>query len=188
MGAARSYYKRLVAVDPWGGMNPGWVEYYDGRFDASLEGFRKEYEMDPHSPYTRWAYGSVLVWAGRIDEGCEMLDRAARDAPETTFGRIATFLTCALRGKSDEAIRAMTPELRAAAWGDIQLAWMVAAILAILGKKDEAVEWLEQAVRRGFINYPFLAEQEPFLESIRGEPRFQSLMEEVKRRWEAFEP
>ncbi|MGD8699001.1 MAG: protein kinase, partial [Gemmatimonadales bacterium] len=66
LGAARSYYKRLVAVDPWGGMNPGWVEYYDGRFDASLEGFRKEYEMDPQSPYTRWAYGSVLVWAGRI--------------------------------------------------------------------------------------------------------------------------
>jgi TolB-like protein len=188
LGAARSYYKRLVAVDPWGGMNPGWVEYYDGRFDASLEGFRKEYEMDPQSPYTRWAYGSVLVWAGRIDEGCEVLDQAVQDAPETTFGRVAAFLTCALRGKSDEAIRVMTPELREAAWGDIQLAWMVAAVYAILGKKDEAIDWLEQAVRRGFINYPFLAEQEPFLTSIRGEPRFQSLMKEVKRRWKAFQP
>jgi serine/threonine protein kinase/Tfp pilus assembly protein PilF len=186
--AARSYYKRLVAVDPWGGMNPGWVEYYDGRFEASLEGFRKEYEMDPHSPYTRWAYGNVLVWAGRIDEGCEVLDRAVRDAPETTFSRFAAFLTSALRGKRDEALRAMTPELKAPAWRDIQLSWMVAACYAIVGEKTEAIDWLEQAARRGFINYPFLTEQNPFLESIRGEPRFQSLMEEVKRRWESFQP
>jgi serine/threonine protein kinase/Tfp pilus assembly protein PilF len=188
LDTARSYYKRLVAVDPWGGMNPGWVEYYDGCFEASVEGYRKEYEMDPNSPYARWAYGNVAVWAGRIDEGSEILDKVVRDYPETTFGRFSAFLTSALRGKRDEALRAMIPELKEAAWQDIQLSWLVAAVFSILGMKDEALDWLEQAVRRGFVNYPFLTQQEPYLESVRGEPRFRSLMEEVKRRWEAFEP
>lgn len=47
--------------------------------------------------------------------------------------------------------------------------------------------WLEHAVDRGFINYPFLKEIDPFLENIRGEPRFQKLMAHVKHEWENFE-
>jgi hypothetical protein len=42
--------------------------------------------------------------------------------------------------------------------------------------KDKAFAWLENAVDRGFINYPFISEYDPFLEKIRGEPRFKKLM------------
>jgi len=35
---------------------------------------------------------------------------------------------------------------------------------------------------------PCLNEYAPFLENIRGEPRFLKLMERVKHKWETFEP
>ena len=44
------------------------------------------------------------------------------------------------------------------------------------------------AVDRGFINYPFLARHDPFFEDLRGDPRFQRLLQTVRGRWVKFEP
>jgi hypothetical protein len=52
---------------------------------------------------------------------------------------------------------------------------------------DRALHWLAMAVDRGFINYPFLAQHDPFFQRLRSEPRFQTLMETVRHRWESFE-
>ena len=53
---------------------------------------------------------------------------------------------------------------------------------------ERALHWLAIAVDRGFINYPFLARHDPFFEGLRGQPRFQKLLETVRDRWEKFEP
>ena len=53
--------------------------------------------------------------------------------------------------------------------------------------REEALDWLETASKRGFINYPLLSKYDPFLENIRVEPRFKKLMERVKHEWENFE-
>jgi len=58
---------------------------------------------------------------------------------------------------------------------------------ALHGLKDEAMDWLENAVNLGFLNYPLLSEYDPLLENIRGEARFKKLMERAKYEWEIFE-
>jgi hypothetical protein len=58
---------------------------------------------------------------------------------------------------------------------------------ALAGAPERALHWLEIAVDRGFINHPFLARHDPFLESLRSHPRFQKLMGTVRDRWEMFE-
>ena len=55
------------------------------------------------------------------------------------------------------------------------------------GMPDRAMHWLEIAIGRGFINYPFLAQHDPFLESLRAHPRFVQLTEVARDRWEGFE-
>jgi hypothetical protein len=45
---------------------------------------------------------------------------------------------------------------------------------------------VREAVRQGFINYPFLSKHDPFLESLRGDAEYKALMEHVQRRWQAF--
>ena len=49
------------------------------------------------------------------------------------------------------------------------------------------MDWLENAINRGFINFPFLNQYDSFLDNIRGEERFKRLMERVKYDWERFE-
>ena len=55
------------------------------------------------------------------------------------------------------------------------------------GEADQALEWLEHGLEIGLINYPFLAEQDRFLESLHSDTRFQKLMVRVKKEWEEFE-
>ena len=58
---------------------------------------------------------------------------------------------------------------------------------ALIGHKEESIEWIEKGLHSHFINYPFLSDLDPFLENIRGEERFKKLMERVKYEWENFE-
>ena len=58
---------------------------------------------------------------------------------------------------------------------------------AVAGMPDRALYRLEIAVARGFINHPFLARYDPFLQSLRSHPRFVQLMERARSRWEQFE-
>ena len=57
---------------------------------------------------------------------------------------------------------------------------------ALIGRPDDALRWLRFAVDRGFINYPFIAEHDPFLIDLRDDPRFRKLAAEVRLRWEAI--
>ena len=56
------------------------------------------------------------------------------------------------------------------------------------GETDAALDSVARMIGLGIINYPFLAQYEPFFSSIRSEPRFGVLMEDARRRWNAFEP
>jgi hypothetical protein len=51
-------------------------------------------------------------------------------------------------------------------------------------RTDQALRWLDCAVTRGFVNDPLIAELDPFLESVRRDPRFAWLRRSVKAKWE----
>jgi serine/threonine protein kinase len=185
--AARFFYEKLTAIEAWSGINPGWIPYYSGNFQEAVEGFRKEYEMDPESPYARWAYACCLAWAKETDNACEIFGKIVEDIPDSIYGQFASLLISALRGCTDEALRVVTPELIAFFKTQWQMPWMMAAIFSLLGRTEESLDWLEHAVTHGFINYPFLAEKEPFLENVRGEERFRKIMKRTKIEWENFD-
>jgi flavin-binding protein dodecin len=77
--------------------------------------------------------------------------------------------------------------VEAAAHASDVFARLLAGAYARAGDTDNAIRWLEVAVDRGFINHPFLTRVDPSLDNLRGEPRFQQLMERVRERWERFE-
>jgi len=70
---------------------------------------------------------------------------------------------------------------------DCSFAHILAGFLSLANLKSDALDWLEIAVNKGFINYPLLNNLNPFLRNIRGEERFKKLMERVKYEWENFE-
>jgi hypothetical protein len=93
----------------------------------------------------------------------------------------------ALEGQRAKALEWVTEEFRSAMKGDELYPIWVAESYSLLGEKEEAIGWLEEGVRWGFINYPFLATHDAYLANIRGEKRFEKLLERVKEEWEGFE-
>jgi hypothetical protein len=57
-----------------------------------------------------------------------------------------------------------------------------------VNEADAAIDFIERTVEFGFINALWPCQYEPFLASLRSEPRFGGLMEEVRSAWGAFEP
>jgi len=64
--------------------------------------------------------------------------------------------------------------------------WLVAECYAVAGAQDEALNWLENAVTRGFVNYPYLSTSRTF-RSLHGNPRFEQLSARVKSTWEEMQ-
>jgi len=94
----------------------------------------------------------------------------------------------AYQGNREAAFALMTSEVVInAAKTCPEHSYFLAQDFAILGEKEETLNWLENAVGLGLINYPLLAEKDPFLERLRGEERFKELMVRVKHEWETFE-
>jgi hypothetical protein len=134
---------------------PGWLLFFTGQFEAALEPFQRMYAMLPDNPASRGLYAIVLIYNGRQQEAFVLIDQLAGGEPPHVLGRLGLFWKFALQGKKPEALAEVTPELRAVAGRDITFSWLMATGFAILKDKDQALDWLETAVRLGFINYPF---------------------------------
>lgn len=61
------------------------------------------------------------------------------------------------------------------------------SLYSFLNDSVKSLEWLENSVNKGFINYPMLNEYDLLLDNIRGEERYKKLMLRVKTEWENFE-
>jgi non-specific serine/threonine protein kinase len=105
----------------------------------------------------------------------------------TLITKAFLLLEYALLKEDKKASALMTPDFFKWCKRDPYYSYWATAIYALLDKRTEALDWLENAVDRGFINYPFLAEKDPFLANIRSEERFRKLMERVKFEWDHFE-
>jgi hypothetical protein len=101
---------------------------------------------------------------------------------------VSLFLSRALHGDADGAIRHVTAQLEQAASWTEYLALFLADGYALIGHHDGSLRWLRTGVAQGFINYPYLATDDPFLASVRSDLRFTELMLEVKARWERSFP
>ena len=100
---------------------------------------------------------------------------------------ISQFLMNAFLGGNKEAQAAVSENLKVTAKKDDFFSLIMADCYAMIGEKEEALEWLEHAVNYGWINYPFLKEYDTWLENIHDEERFKKLMKRVKKEWEDFE-
>jgi serine/threonine protein kinase/TolB-like protein len=63
--------------------------------------------------------------------------------------------------------------------------YKVAEAYAVLGDKTSALHMLRHSIGGGFFCYPYF-ERDPLLQSLRGEPEFQSLINQARQRHEQF--
>jgi tetratricopeptide (TPR) repeat protein len=188
--AARELLNKLLILDPLNTIVYSLLGYplvTEGQFDSAVEAYFKMYEMDPESPIFRWFYAWALIFAKNNSEAFRIIDRLVEDSPDTIFASYGLLFKYALSDKKEDALKIITPKTKAASKGTEHGSRAIAEGYAILGEKEMAIDWLENSINCGFINYPFYAEIDPFLINIRKEDRFKKLMERIKYEWENLE-
>lgn len=187
---AAPLFERLIAVDPLTPMNrgmPGFLAWLRGRWTEAIPHYATFREMDPDNPFAVFCHAWILSQAGRRQEAAAMLEALEENVSHPVFAAWSAALRHALRGEGEAAVEAVSPALEGAAEGDEMFSRGLAEVYALAGEPELALRWLERAVELGFANYPFLAEHAPLLEPLRGEPAFDTLLERVRRDWEAFD-
>ena len=182
--------EKLSQIDPVSNP-PGKLGPYfylmDGQFELALKTFEK-----PPATLLGQLFGIwTLALTHRLKEAVEKTDKLVAGiaglGPEMDYGRdFILFFKYGLQGKKEKALAFATDKLKKICQTDEQLSWMLADCYSLVGEKKEAINWLEIAVSRGFVNYPFISKYDPFLKNIGGEERFKKLMERVKYEWEHF--
>jgi TolB-like protein/Tfp pilus assembly protein PilF len=165
----------------------GAAYYNDGRFDLALKFVSKAYHMDPGNATTAGAYAIVLVKNRKIVEASSVIDQMVQTFRDNVFTKLALVYKYAFLNNRVDLFKEMTPDFQEVIKTDPGASDWLASALALIGEKEKALDYLENAVNRGFINYPFIAEKDPWLASLRGEARFKKLLERVKYEWEHFE-
>jgi len=182
--------ERLMQIDPLEFVSvwiQGGLYYYDGQFDKALQGWKKLHELYPENPISRFWYALILTYHDWLDEAFDIIDQNKKLHPNHAFAKCGIMLKYACKGEKEKTFNEMTADFKKTCQRDGFYSHILTGIFALLNEKNEALDWLEIAVNQGFINYPLLAERDPFLENIRGEERFKNLMERVKYEWENFE-
>ena len=188
--AARNLLEKTLAIDPFNALAfslPGYLQLLSGDFDNAVESYYKMYQMDPKSPIFGWFYALALIFAKQNKEAFKVIDQLKKVAPNSTYTFFGLFLKYAVLGDKEKALEIVTPDLESVAkvveYHSRTITWGY----ALLEEKEKSLDWLENTIACGFINYPFLAEIDPFLENIRPESRFKKLMTKVKKQWDNFE-
>ena len=187
---ATPFAERLIKIDPLDSMTCfviGARRLYGGQYDHALEAFRRWFELYPDNYLTHYWYALTLAYCGRTESAILMLGQA--QVPKGVIW--GTFpLKYALEGDAEKVVQlyaGLSPDSKRRNLADGQSSYQIAVTFAFVKQRQAALDWLENAVNRGFLNYPLMAEKDPFLANIRGEERFQKLMERVKYEWEHFE-
>jgi eukaryotic-like serine/threonine-protein kinase len=180
--------RRLLEMDPLAPMNhlmAGMLDASEGRMHGAAQHFERAYKLAPDHPMTVWANVQWLASSGRSKDLPTLVGRMSEEAKSSVYGQLARIVAHAARAESDAALDLLTPEFLAKVrpWGN--LSREVAGTYALLGMPGEALEWLENAIRRGVVNH-FHLSVHPFLALIRTQPGFDDLIGEARREWEEW--
>jgi serine/threonine protein kinase/Flp pilus assembly protein TadD len=173
--------QRAQQLDPlslFATLSLGWAYYFARRFDEALAQGRKVLELDLNFGFAYAHSGLCLLQLGRYDEAVNAMRKAVNLAGGSP--NFLAYLGHALgkAGKQREA-RQMLAQLERLGKKQYVSAYFSAMVYLGLGNRHEALVWLERAYeeRTGFLAF---ANVEPMLDELRGDERFEKLVERIK--------
>jgi len=188
--AAARLLETLVQIDPldftakW---LQGGIHFYNGEYNFALSQWQKLYDLYPDNPIVQFYHAATMIYLGQVDSAFSIIDQSASATPNNAFTKLGIMLKYAKMKDESKTFQELTIDFQKTCRRDCTFSHHLAGIFSLIGSNKDALDWLENAVDRCFINYPLLAEKDLFLANIRGEPRFKKLMKRVKYEWEHFE-
>jgi len=172
--------ERAVELDPLSPIintDHAYPFYYARRYDESLAQVRKAMDLDPSFFYARQILGMVLQAKGDLPGAIAEFEKARKLSGDPLH---LALLAVAKTKMGDTGIaQQVLAELDKVNPDRQGLAYDRALVYLAIGNKEEALRWLEQSyadhdgANLSWINV------EPMLDPLRGEPRFEALVQKV---------
>ena len=183
--------ERAVATNPSNTLvrfHIGETLFFQGKYERALNALRSV-PRDVNPALVGFQMPLVLMHLGRTNEAAAVLDESFRDCPEDNGGlfRSVQALIAALAGKRDLAENKISEAIeKGKGFGHFHhTAYNIACAYSLMNKPDLAIKLLESAAHEGFPCYP-LFDTDPYLDSLRHDSRFVSLLMQLKEQWEYY--
>ncbi|HOW84509.1 MAG TPA: hypothetical protein P5119_04045 [Candidatus Aminicenantes bacterium] len=147
---ARAEIKLAIALDPLMPLLSAysmWIHMSSGRPEDTLKEFARFQRIETGLEFTYTGAGFANLALGRIDEAVAMFE-IARRLPWNSGRAEAGLVMCRLKKGDRQAAEALYGEMLGKREKVLVSPVMLAGAAVSLGRTDQAIEWLEEAVRR----------------------------------------
>ena len=172
--------KRAIELDPLSiisNADLSWVYLNARRYDDAEAQARKTLEMDSGFYLAHYYLGLALQFKGQLGEAIAEFQKAV-DSNGDPYS-LAALGQAYARNRQMEKAQELLARLREEANSRYVAPYALALILTSLGEKEQAIGQLEGAYRDGNRNYLFAIKVDPLLDDLRGDPRFEALVQKV---------
>jgi pentatricopeptide repeat protein len=172
--------KRALELDPLSmainaDLSIGYL--YARRYDDAEAQARKALEIDPRSFLAHYYLGMALQLKGQLKEAIPEFQKAV-ELNHDPYCISMLVQGYARNGQTDEA-RKLLAQLNEMAKSAEVPEYAFALAYTSLGDKDRAIAALEHGFAGGNKSYLFLLPGDPLLDDLRGDPRFEALVQKI---------
>lgn len=172
--------KRARDLDPLSASRTadvGYPLYYAGRYDEAIRYYRTALELDQNFFWSHVWIGQAQLEKQMYAEAIDEIQKALRMSADNTRVLATLGYAYAVAGQRAKAQQVLA-ELQARSKGSYVSPYFIAVVYAGLGEKESAFDFLERALQERQ-PYLVLLDVEPVFSSIRGDPRFQALLQRI---------
>ena len=174
--------KRALELDPLSmiiNADLSIIYLYAHRYDDAEAQARKTLEIDSRSFVAHYYLGAALQLTGRLKEAIPEFQKAV-ELNNDPYSIAMLAQAYARNGQTDEA-RKLLAHLNEMARSAEVPDYALATAYTSLGEKERAIGALEHGFAEGNKSYLFLLPGDPFLDDLRGDPRFETLVQKITR-------
>jgi TolB-like protein/Tfp pilus assembly protein PilF len=171
--------KRAIELDPLSlicNADLSWVYFNARRYDEAEAQARKTLEMDSRFYLAHYYLGEDLQFKGRLTDAIAEFQKAV-ELNGDPYSRAMLGQAYARNGQGDEA-RKIFARLSEEAKSRYVPPYGLALVLVALGDKARAIDELKRGYQAAE-NYLFLIKVDPLLDELRGQPRFEALLQKI---------
>jgi tetratricopeptide (TPR) repeat protein len=183
---AREMYERARPFHPRKAVSHSIVQVYVWKQEydlarAEIKAWRAE---NPDNKYSVYYAAQVAMLTGDLIEAKTLLDEAVQLLPDEPLIVSLRGVCYALTGIAGKALDCLTTAgASPKSFGHAHHSYyQMACILALLGRREAAFEWLERSVSNGFACWPFFL-KDPYLKNLRELPAFEVLVSSLQGKY-----
>lgn len=184
---ALKQYDRLLELNPRdiviASYNRGRIYTYRHEYERAIAELEKARALEPDHPLIKTFLALTHFNQDRIDEAQRLIEEVLREHPHFDAVEVLLAWCHSRQGRHDQARALINDTVKDVAAADHDFAIWLASFYAMENMRDEAIEWIKQAIKLGNENYPLFADNNR-LDNLRCDLRFVDLMNEMKKRWE----